>query len=192
MPKIWSQTVEAHRQAVRTVALDAVGPLVAECGMRSVTMSRIAADAGIGRGTLYKYFQDVDAILLAWHEREIAAHLEQLVEARDGAASPMQALETVLTAYAEIVRDSHGRHGNELAAVLHRDGQISRAQQQVGGIVGDLLVQGAQNGDIRDDVPAEELAHYCLHALSAASAIPSEGAIERLVEITMDGLRRHR
>lgn len=34
-----------------------------------MTMSRIAEEIGIGRATLYKYFPDVEAILLAWHER---------------------------------------------------------------------------------------------------------------------------
>lgn len=42
--------------------------LVAERGLRSVTMSEIAQRVGIGRATVYKYFSDVESILLAWHE----------------------------------------------------------------------------------------------------------------------------
>ncbi len=54
---------------MQDAALDATAALVAERGLRSVTMSQIAAQSGIGRATLYKYFPDVEAILLAWHER---------------------------------------------------------------------------------------------------------------------------
>ena len=71
MPKLWSETLDDHRRAIRDAALDATAGLVAEHGLASVTMSQIAKDAGIGRATLYKYFPDVEAILIAWHERQI-------------------------------------------------------------------------------------------------------------------------
>src|SRR4029079_128644 len=60
--------------------------LVAEHGLVSLTMSQIAEQAGIGRATLYKYFPDAQAVLTAWHERQITAHLDQLTAAADPAA----------------------------------------------------------------------------------------------------------
>ncbi len=38
----------------------------------------IAEEAGIGRATLYKYFSDAEVLLLAWHERQISAHLLEM------------------------------------------------------------------------------------------------------------------
>src|SRR5436190_6227442 len=115
MPKLWSETVEAHRQEVRAAILDTSAALVAEDGLHAVTMSQIAEEAGIGRATLYKYFPDVEAILVAWHDRHVAGHLEQLVEVRDRTRGAGQRLEVVLEAYALIV---HKRpHGTELAAL---------------------------------------------------------------------------
>jgi AcrR family transcriptional regulator len=73
---------------------------------------------GIGRATLYKYFSDVEAILLAWHERQVTGHLHHLSEVRDHADGNAERLEAVLEAYALI---SHERHGTELAALLHRE-----------------------------------------------------------------------
>ena len=78
MPRLWSQSVEAHRAAVRDATLDATAALVAEHGLPAVTMSRIATETGIGRATLYKYFPDVEAVLRAWHERHVARHLDHL------------------------------------------------------------------------------------------------------------------
>jgi len=73
VPKLWNETIEEHRREVREAILDTTVALVAEHGLLSVTMSQIAEETGIGRATLYKYFPDVEAILLAWHERQINA-----------------------------------------------------------------------------------------------------------------------
>ncbi|WP_291415838.1 TetR/AcrR family transcriptional regulator [Actinophytocola sp.] len=63
VPKLWTETIDAHRQAVRDAAMDATAALVADQGLASVTMSRIAEHTRIGRATLYKYFPDVASIV---------------------------------------------------------------------------------------------------------------------------------
>ncbi|HWJ76046.1 MAG TPA: TetR family transcriptional regulator [Kaistia sp.] len=186
MPKLWNETIEAHRRAVRDATLDTTAALAAERGLASVTMSQIAEATGIGRATLYKYFPDVEAILVAWHERQVASHLEQLAEVRDRASGAGERLEAVLEAYALI---SHEHHGTELAALLHRGEHVARARQHLRGFIRDLLAEGAKTGDLRDDVAPDELASYCLHALTAAAGLPSKAAVRRLVTVTLDGLR---
>jgi AcrR family transcriptional regulator len=190
VPKLWTETVDEHRQAVRDAIVHAAGALVAEHGLRSVTMSQIARKAGIGRATLYKYFPDVEAILVVWHQQQIAHHLQELNDARSRGGAVVERLEAVLETYALLSRGARGHHDNELAAFLHRDPQVTAAQQQVRDIVSGLLSEGTATGEIRDDVAAEELAHYCLHALSAAASLPSKAAVARLVSVTLSGLRR--
>jgi hypothetical protein len=56
------------------------GARIPDCGGDGA--SRVS---GIGRATLYKYFPDVEAVLVAWHERQVAQHLDQLAKARDQA-----------------------------------------------------------------------------------------------------------
>jgi AcrR family transcriptional regulator len=186
VPKVWNDTIKAHRREVRTAILDTTAALVAERGLRSVTMSRIAEETGIGRATLYKYFSGVETILVAWHERQVAGHLQDLAEVRDQAGDPGERLRAVLEAYALI---SHERHGTELAELLHRGEHVARAQQQLTGLIRDLLTDAAQAGDLRDDVAPDELASYCLHALAAASSLPSKAAVHRLVTVTLAGLQ---
>ncbi|MGW5670858.1 TetR/AcrR family transcriptional regulator [Micromonospora sp. NPDC003776] len=194
MPKLWNETIEAHRRAVHDAILDKTVELAGEHGVLTVTMSQIAERTGIGRATLYKYFPDVRAILLAWHDREVAAHLAQLTQARDRAGDAGARLQAVLDTYARLQSDrtAHQRHtrfGAELAALLHRDGHVSDAHRQVTALLTDLLTEGASAGQIRDDVPPAELAAYCLHALHAAAALPSAAAVRRLVTVTLAGLR---
>jgi AcrR family transcriptional regulator len=186
VPRLWSMTIEAHRREVRDATLDTTAALVARHGLRSVTMSQIAETTGIGRATLYKYFPDVEAILVAWHERQVNGHLEYLAEVRDQAGEAGERLEAVLEAYALI---QHTHHSTELAALLHRGEHVARAQKQLRNFIRDLLTEGADAGEVRQDVAPDELASYCIHALTAASTVPSRAAVRRLVQVTVGGLR---
>ncbi len=187
MPKLWSETIQAHRREVRDAILHTAAALVAEHGLHSVTMSQIAEETGIGRATLYKYFRDVAAILVAWHDRHVAGHLERLARIRDRAGDAGERLEAVLEAYALLVFERP--HGTELAALVHRGEHLTEAQQQLSAFIRDLLAEAARAGDLRDDVAPDELASYCLHALAAAGDMPSRAAVRRLVTVTLAGLR---
>src|SRR6186713_1075059 len=116
MPKLWNDTIEAHRREVRDAILANTATLVAAHGLQAVTMSEIAEKTGVGRATLYKYFPDIEAILLAWHERQVKSHLEHLGQVREQAGDAGARLAAVLEAYAFIC---HERHDTELAALLH-------------------------------------------------------------------------
>jgi AcrR family transcriptional regulator len=191
MPKLWNETIEAHRREVRDAILDTTAALVAEHGLLSVTMSQIAEDTGIGRATLYKYFPDVEAVLHAWHDRQIAGHLRYLAEVARQAASPRERLQAVLHAYALISQESRGHHDTDFAGFLHRDGQVTQAEHQVHQMIRELVTDAVASGDVRDDIAPEELASFCLHALSAASSLPSKAAVRRLVAVTLAGLQSH-
>ncbi|MDQ6795819.1 MAG: TetR/AcrR family transcriptional regulator, partial [Chloroflexota bacterium] len=84
---------------------------------------------------------------------------------------------------------SHAHHDAELAASLHRDEHVARAEQQLRGMVRDLLVEAVGAGTVRDDIAADELATFSLHALAGASSLPSKAAVRRLVAVTLAGLR---
>jgi AcrR family transcriptional regulator len=186
VPKLWNETIEEHRAAVRDATIDATAALVAEHGLRAVTMSQIAEQTGIGRATLYKYFPDVESILLAWHERHITKHLELLSQLRDQGGDPGERLEAVLEAYALI---RHEQSATDVAGVLHRGAHVVRAQQHLTDLIGGLIADAAKAHKVRDDVPPRELAVYCAHALTAAASLPSKAAVRRLVTVTMTALQ---
>lgn len=212
VPKLWVGTIEAHRRTVRDAILDITATLVADHGLASVTMSQIAEEAGVGRATLYKYFSDVDAILVAWHERHVNGHLERLVEVRDRYDDRVEQLAAVLEDYALITYErSHGHrvggrhpnghehtkdrshhHSGEVAALVHRTEHVARVQQRLRDFLRDILARAAKTGEVRGDVPPDELARYCLSSLAAASDLPSKSAVRRLVELTLAGLRPSR
>jgi AcrR family transcriptional regulator len=156
---------------------------------RAVTMSQIAEQTGIGRATLYKYFPDVDTILHTWHAQQIDAHLRQLAQVRDRAGSPGQRLAAVLAGYADIAHRTR-RHDAQLVTFLHPAQQVAHARRQLHDMVADLIADGTRAGELRDDIPQDELASYCLHLwvprptcplppLSSASSPPPSPAYDR-------------
>jgi AcrR family transcriptional regulator len=190
VPKLWTDTVDEHRRAVREAAIDATARMVAEHSLTSVTMSQIAAEAGIGRATLYKYFPDIEAILIAWHDRQVSAHLEQLAQIASQPGAPSQRLEAALLSYARMTRGRH--HSTDLSALLHRGQRVAEAHERLTRLIADLVAQAAHSGDVRDDITPAELAEYCVHALGAAADMPSEAAVRRLVTVIRAGLRPRR
>ncbi len=188
MPKLWTETIEAHRREVHDAIIETTVALVEEHGLLSVTMSHIAEETGIGRATLYKYFPDVETILHMWHERKITGHLGHLTEVRDHARDPRGRLVAVLEAYA-LISHSHAHRNTELVALLHRDERVMRAERQLRDMIRDLVAEAAGAGDVRDDVAPAELASYCLHSLAGARTLRSKTAVHRLVEVTLTGLR---
>ena len=199
MPKLWNETIETHRRAVRETTLDVTAALVAEHGPASVTMSQIAGAAGIGRATLYKYFPDVGSVLAGWYEREVSAQLVRLAELRDREDEPARRLTAVLHGYALLVREQ--APGLALGALPADDERVARTRRLLLDLFRDLLARAADSGAVRDDTAPEELAAYCLHALGAAAELPTTAgpggpagaapvpaALDRLVTVTLAGL----
>jgi AcrR family transcriptional regulator len=56
--------------------LDAVGRVLAANGMGGVTMTRVAAEAGLAPSALYRYYSTKSALLAAWEERIFEVELD--------------------------------------------------------------------------------------------------------------------
>ncbi|GAA3390403.1 TetR/AcrR family transcriptional regulator [Cryptosporangium minutisporangium] len=192
MPKLWDATIDEHRRTVEAAILDAAAAVIAEQGLATVTMSSIAQRAGIGRATLYKYFGDVDAIVTAWHERQVAEHLRQLEQAAATVGDPDERLQVVLRAYAELSGGPHDHGGPPapgMLVALHGGAHVREALQRLRALIAEVIAAASATGAVRDDFPTAEMADYCLHALAAARVQHSSAARDRLVTLILDGLR---
>jgi AcrR family transcriptional regulator len=186
MPQ-WAETVQAHREEVRDAIVAAAGELVGSRGLFAVSMSHIAAAAGIGRATLYKYFPDVEQVMAAWHERQVAAHLAQLTAIREQPGDSAERLRAVINEYGRICQHRQ-QHGAQLIAAMHRGGPPEDLQNQLVSIVSGLITEAAAAGAVRQDVPPNELAAYCINALEAAGAASTPAGLARLVDVVWAGL----
>jgi AcrR family transcriptional regulator len=183
------ESVEAHRHDRREAILAAAAAGVAEHGLHAVTMSRIAAKAGVAEAKLCRYFSDLEALMRAWHDRQVDNHLGYLDDIGGQPGAVTQRLDAVLRAYAAVVHQTHEHRTTDRGMSLHRDEDLVHARQHLHGLVRDLLAEGARSGDIRDDVTPDELAGQCLQSLSMAGAHSSAVAIRHLVTATLAQLR---
>lgn len=183
MPKLWESTVEAHRTSVRDSITQTAWQLARSGGVRALSMSRIAAEVGISRATLYKYFDDIDAVLLAGHEQQVMHHLDQLRAAVASEADPTQALRALLVTYARIVQHRGQHQLAELAAAVHQpsshQGQSALLELVAGAVA-------ATTPDLADETSPADLAEFCIQSLAAAA---SEGVdVEALVSFCLRGV----
>jgi AcrR family transcriptional regulator len=179
MPRIWADTIDTHRRQVHDAILDATAELIAEHGPMSVTMSAIAERAGIGRATLYKYFPDVEAILVAWHDRDFADHLDRL-------RALTQADTVALADVATFVCAQRRQHPHDAGADLvgnlaHTLAAIKdTVERDVVAALTSLMTRLAQRKEVRADQEPELLARWLLHAVHAPTDLDDE-AISKLV-----------
>lgn len=188
MPKLWSDTIKTHRHQVRAAIMDTSWALATQHGPMTVTMSQVAAQAGIGRATLYKYFPDVESILHAKHAEHVRKHLDRLSELRDQIEDPTARLNAVAHAYAEMCHHRAAHGTLELSALTHQPEHVAGPELQLHDLFQSLITDAAEAGTIRSDIAPDELATYCLYALGAARDV-SQAAVARVVAVVLSGLR---
>lgn len=188
MPKLWEESVDGHRRAIRDAITEAAWRLAEEHGPLALTMSQVAKTAGVGRATLYKYFADVESILVAHHARHVEGHLQDLEELRTGSGPVGSRLVAVMSAYAAICfhRSQHG--SADVGALVHRRPEVAEAERRLRSIFVEMMAEAADEGLVRTDLAPEELAEYCLHALAAAGGTADLDHVGRLVRVVLDGL----
>lgn len=192
VPKLWKDTVEAHRRDVRAAILDAAWTLAQELGVRGVTMGLVADNAGISRATLYKYFAGIEEILLAAHEDHVARHLAALAAARSNAASPQEALLAMLSGYAQICFHRDRAASAEMHGLLHAGVQHARNQSAVHDLFAQAIRDTQAVAQVRSDQGARELASFAVSALDAAATASNEPDLERLVRLVAEALHLER
>jgi AcrR family transcriptional regulator len=96
----------------RASILDAATGLILQAGIGGLTMEDIARQAGVARGTLYLYFDSIDAITAAVRERytqALTGELEPLL-ATGGSGSRLRRLDAFIAALATALGDRRDLH----------------------------------------------------------------------------------
>lgn len=170
------QNVDAILHAARTV--------FARSGV-DAPVREVAAEAGVGVGTLYRRFPQRSDLVVAVFQRAVestAAAADELAAAH----APDEALARWLQRFTEFVATKRG-----LAAALHSGDPAFAALPEyfvgrLGGALGGLLEAAAEAGTIRPDVDAQQLLHAVADLCHGAASIEQS---QMLVGLLVDGLR---
>jgi AcrR family transcriptional regulator len=150
------------------------------------SMEAIAAQAGVGVGTLYRHFPKRIDLVEAVYRNDVD---ELVATAERGAASlePWEALEAWLEAYIAYAR-SKRTFLNELHEAFDKNPELRVASRERITDALDAVLSRAQGaGTARDDIDGSDLMQ--LVTAMCTSATLSEGQGERLLAVILDGLR---
>ncbi len=143
--------------------LDATMKLCLEKGFAKTTMSDLAREMDIGKGTLYEHFRSKDELALSLIEREVDRMQQAVLPAIASSACAIEKLERMLR---ETVA-TYESTGDLLAlsVTLAKSGSEKLDQQLLGmmrgvyrdfnAVVAALLEQGQREGDVRPEIDAE-------------------------------------
>ena len=180
----WGETVEEHRSTQREAIASAAWTLARTHGPFAITMSQVADASGVSRPTLYKYFPDVESMLIAHHRTRVEAHVAELSGLANGPDTASERLEQLVLAYAEICHQRAQHGGTEMSRLLHSPVEMGTAESQLVDLFARAI---AEAGTARGDLAAKALAVYAIRALASAAEMTHRDvpALGRLVLTTL-------
>lgn len=154
----------APKEAVKDAILDATDRLLARFGYRKMTVEDIAAEAGIGKGTIYLHFASKEEVVLS-HVDRIVDRLKQqhlAVIARSENTAP-ERIRQMLLARVLFRFDSiqhYTQSLNDLLAALRAGLLARRAKhfEEEAEIFATVLAEGRASGEFQ---LADEMATAC-------------------------------
>lgn len=152
--------------------LDAAGELFAQRGVEAVGMNDIARTAGCSRATVYRYFENRDALHSAYVHRHARAVNRRIGELVGGIADPRERMLTALTEALRLVRENPA-----LSAWFSRTAIGAEAAE------GSEVVQAMTAGFLRsmetsDAGGAQRQARWLVRVLTSFLSVPGRDADE--------------
>jgi AcrR family transcriptional regulator len=159
----------APKEAVKDSILDATDRLLARFGYRKMTVEDIAAEAGIGKGTIYLHFTSKEEVVLSHIDRIVDRLNDQLREIARSNATTADRLRQMLLTRVLFRFDSiqhYTQSLNDLLAVLRPRLLARRAQyfESEAQIFSEVLASGRESGELNF-----EDEHVTAHALLQAT-----------------------
>ncbi len=136
--------------------MDAAVVEIAHRGYHQTTVARIAKRAGVADGTIYLYFKNKEEILFSLFDRAMGRFIDEGRASLEKSSEAPEKLRRIIELHLTLVgedRDQAIITQVELRHSLHFMDQLSRAQ--VGeylSIIGQVVVQGQQNGEFRAEL----------------------------------------
>lgn len=108
MPRIDTETLAGHRDWRRGQLIEAAASIALESGGEAITVSAVAARAGLSRTSVYEYFASSADLVADLVIEELSTFTETLREAIEVSSTPIGSIESWIEASLQYIAD--GRH----------------------------------------------------------------------------------
>jgi AcrR family transcriptional regulator len=153
----------------------------------TVPLEKIAKDAGVGIGTLYRHFPTRESLVEAVYSAELDAVVGDVdVVLRD--LPPDKALREWMNRYGRFMATKRGMLGTLRAGWASGNIATPTTRTRVNAAIGTILAAGAADGSLRSDVTADDVTAMLLGVfLSSAGSDGAEQA-DRLLDLLVDAV----
>ncbi|WP_136191859.1 TetR/AcrR family transcriptional regulator [Actinomyces procaprae] len=166
MPKIMGNSLAEHRERTRRALFDALSDLLAQRPFDKITLSDVAARAGVGRTAVYNHFTDKEDLLLAFMEHETGRYAKELARTLTDVADPIDRLRIYVRQQALVKRHYHFPASGPLANSVSRDtaGRLHAHAGHMARMLTGILTDAMDAGAIPRQDPALliPLIHACV------------------------------
>jgi TetR/AcrR family transcriptional regulator, cholesterol catabolism regulator len=186
---------EPRRERTRARLREAANDLFLRQGVEKTTVDQIVTKAGVSKGTFYLHFPRKEDLLLEYGTRRLQRVREMLPELISG-KSFRESLEVILDT---VVRGK--TWGREVTgrAILEIGTSAERLPLEAPHrLLEPLLVLAQARGEVRDDIPAGQLAQFVLRSIMGAlrdwglgsEDVSRDEALDYAVTLVLDAITR--
>ncbi|MFE2743956.1 TetR/AcrR family transcriptional regulator [Streptomyces scopuliridis] len=187
MARAVERPLRADAQRNRDKILAAAVRVFSEEGL-DAHFERIAKEAGVGSGTLYRNFPTREVLIEAAYRNEVA-RLCDAVPGLLAAMPPGEALRAWTRRFIDYATAKLGMADALRAVVASGTNPYADSHEMIQAALSSLMEAGTAAGEIRSDIrPTDMFAALAGIALTSAKPEQREQA-ERLLDLTLDGLR---
>ena len=161
-------TSEKHKEQKKALIIKAAAQVFADRGFSGTVMADIADQAGIGKGTLYEYFDSKEDLFFAvfeWFTQETEAAAKVSISALGGSVSERLAVlsESVMQSWLEmkdlftLVMEFWAASASSQMKQRFK-GYFRQAYEDFRRIVAALIREGIEHGEFQEDIVPESVA----------------------------------
>jgi AcrR family transcriptional regulator len=170
--------------------LDAAAEVFATKGV-SVPIDLVAAEAGVGVGTLYRHFPNKEALFEAIVLTKIDALVLDAHRATE-ADDPVAALFGFVRLFASEAALKHDLLDAMGSAGIDIKSRCASRIEDLEDGIAQLLARAVATGNVRDDIGAAEIVGMVIGMCDAADRLGGDAeSVQRLIGVVCEGLRRN-
>ena len=183
MPKIIGGSLEEHRERTREKIFTALAELLETQEFETVTFSRIASAAGVGRTAMYNHFPDRETLLIEYAIHETTDYIAQLRAGVSDSATPCEAVVAYVRTQLDLnvsfhVPQAAGRASLTPDAAARMREHVVLIEE----VLSTIVEQGIESGDFAADLDVVATVRIINGLLVGSSAKRySRSALERFV-----------
>jgi AcrR family transcriptional regulator len=187
MARAAERPLRADAQRNRDKILAAAVRVFSEEGL-DAHLERIAKEAGVGSGTLYRNFPTREALIEAAYRNEVARLCDSVPDLL-AAMPPGEALRAWTRRFIDYATAKFGMADALRAVVASGANPYSDSHEMIQAALSSLMDAGVAAGEIRSDIRSTDM-FAALAGIALTSAKPEQREqAERLLDLTLDGLR---